>query len=109
MEPLAKYLSIDERYGWFNRFAEGLEKAQGFEAIENNPIPIEPRLLNMKTENAVAVLSDVAKVFERKSGPEQGSAIEEMQEVALRIQCEHDDGRLFAWNWHVGIARKACM
>lgn len=106
---IAKYMAMDERYAWFNRFEETISGAGGFEAINDNVIPLRPHLLKMETELAVAVIMDIVNVFMAAKKIEHGQPFDEMQEAVRKIQRDRDSGKLFAYNWHVGIARKKCL
>lgn len=103
---IAKHMALDERYGWFDRFEETFTKAGGFEAINDNVIPLRPHLMKMETELVVAVITDFVNVFMAAKKIEQGEPFVEMQEAVLKIQRDRDSGKLFAYNWHVGVARK---
>ncbi|KAK5098800.1 hypothetical protein LTS08_006178 [Lithohypha guttulata] len=107
MHLLNKYLSQEERISWIDHFQPTIQQAGGFDSIIHSVAPVRLELLTMETELTIAVFSDLADILIRNSRITSPQEVSDLRRAVVRMCKDRNEGLLFTYNWHTGIARRS--
>ncbi|KAK5077133.1 NAD(+) salvage pathway protein [Lithohypha guttulata] len=107
MHLLNKYLSQEERISWIDHFQPTIQQAGGFDSIIHSVAPVRPELLTMETELTIAVFSDLANILILNSRITSPQEVSDLRRAVVRMCNDRNEGLLFTYNWHTGIARRS--
>lgn len=106
LRVMSDYLAMDMKNGWFEVFETVMNKGGLFNEANLHVVPIRPHLLKTETDLAVQVLSEIVDVLIKKANITDEAALAELNAAVLRAHMDREEGLMFSYRWHVGIAKK---
>lgn len=106
---MSDYLRMDVKNGWFEQFESVISKDGVFNQALLHVVPIRPHLLKTETDLAVQVLSEIVDVLIKKTGIKDEMTLQELHAAVSKAHIDREEGLMFSYRWHVGIAKKSVL